>query len=318
MRCTRRVIVPGTRPCSGSVGNGQKIHPVCFIDSCTERVKLHKFAAPRSALSQSERLPQRRCRLGAVQRVEVQPRRAALEQAAALHDRVLDAESRDIEADRTIENQQSLDRVQAALDSLDPRSRRIVEALDWSGLAERADEPIRSFSGGMKRRLNIACAVLHKPEVLLLDEPTVGVDPQSRERIWEMLGELRKDGATLLLTTHQLDEAQQVCDRIVIVDHGKVVADGTLDELVGQTIGHQGHLTLQIDRPLEPGHPLLTRWQPAEDGRSLSGAVEDPAADLPAALKSLDDADRRVLGLRLEPPSLQAVFLHLTGRELRE
>ncbi|HBL27684.1 MAG TPA: ABC transporter ATP-binding protein [Acidobacteria bacterium] len=196
--------------------------------------------------------------------------------------------------------------------------RRIVEALDWSGLAERADEPIRSFSGGMKRRLNIACAVLHKPEVLLLDEPTVGVDPQSRERIWEMLGELRKDGATLLLTTHQLDEAQQVCDRIVIVDHGKVVADGTLDELVGQTIGHQGHLTLQIDRPLEPGHPLLTRWQPAEDGRSLSGAVEDPAADLPAALKSLDDADRRVLGLRLEPPSLQAVFLHLTGRELRE
>ena len=195
---------------------------------------------------------------------------------------------------------------------------RVAEALEWSGLADRADEPIRGFSGGMKRRLNIACAVLHRPEVLLLDEPTVGVDPQSRERIWEMLQELRRNGASLLLTTHQLDEAQDVCDRIVIVDHGKVVAEGTLAELVERTIGQQGQLTLQLDRPLDPGHPLLDRWQTMEEGRELRGKVVDPAADLPVLIKSLEQAGRRVLGMQLEPPSLRAVFLHLTGRELRE
>lgn len=110
-------------------------------------------------------------------------------------------------------------------------------ALDWTGLADRADERSATFSGGMNRRLNIACGVLHKPRVILLDEPTVGVDPQSRQRIWEMLEQLRGEGASLLLTTHQLDEAQEVTDRIVILDRGKTIAAGTFKELLNQTIG---------------------------------------------------------------------------------
>ena len=98
--------------------------------------------------------------------------------------------------------------------SSDVLSDRIREVLDWTGLADRASEPVSNYSGGMLRRLNIACGVLHRPSVILLDEPTVGVDPQSRERIWDMLDSLRSDGVSMLLTTHQLDEAQQVADRI--------------------------------------------------------------------------------------------------------
>src|SRR5207245_7490217 len=108
---------------------------------------------------------------------------------------------------------------------------QVTSALAWTELADRADEPIKRFSGGMKRRLNIACGVLHKPEVVLLDEPTVGVDPQSRERIWDMLDKLKKGGTSLILTTHQLDEAQTGGDRIVIIDHGKTKDDGTVVEL---------------------------------------------------------------------------------------
>ena len=126
---------------------------------------------------------------------------------------------------------------------------RVAWALQWTGLADRAREPVKRFSGGMKRRLNIACGVLHRPSVVLLDEPTVGVDPQSRERIWEMLDGLRNDGASLLLTTHQLDEAQKVCDRIVIIDHGRDIAAGTLAELIAQTVGPARRVTLLLDRP---------------------------------------------------------------------
>ncbi len=97
---------------------------------------------------------------------------------------------------------------------------RVNWALQWTGLVDRAKSLTKTYSGGMKRRLNIACGILHRPSVVLLDEPTVGVDPQSRERIWAMLSQLRDDGASLLLTTHQLDEAQQICDRITIIDHG--------------------------------------------------------------------------------------------------
>src|SRR5262245_11592570 len=135
---------------------------------------------------------------------------------------------------------------------------RVGWALDWTGLRERAHEPVKGFSGGMKRRLNIACGVLHQPEVVLLDEPTVGVDPQSRERIWEMLDKLRQAGTSLLLTTHQLDEAQTRCDRIVIIDHGKTIAAGTFRELVEQTVGTRRQVTLTLDRPLPQPLDSLT------------------------------------------------------------
>ena len=191
-------------------------------------------------------------------------------------------------------------------------------ALDWSGLSDHADQRTRTFSGGMKRRLNIACAVLHEPEVLLLDEPTAGVDPQSRQRIWEMLEEQRRSGASILLTTHQLDEAQQVCDRVVIIDHGAVIAEGTLHQLIEGTVGRSHRLHLALDRPLDPAHPELVAWHPESGGElDLITRIDDPTADLPGVLRALQAADRKVVDLRLESPSLQAVFLHLTGRELR-
>jgi len=189
-------------------------------------------------------------------------------------------------------------------------------ALDWTGLGDRAKSLTKTFSGGMKRRLNIACAVLHQPRVVLLDEPTVGVDPQSRERIWTMLGELRSQGAALLLTTHQLDEAQQVCDRITIIDHGKTIADGTMDQLVATTIGRGRRVTLILDRPISNG--LASGGRAAGDGKSIAFSVEDVARELPPLIKRFADAGCRVEDVQIERPSLHAVFIHLTGRELRE
>ncbi|MGH2461288.1 MAG: ABC transporter ATP-binding protein [Chloroflexota bacterium] len=112
------------------------------------------------------------------------------------------------------------------------RPARIREVLEQVGLADRAREPIRGFSGGMKRRLNLALGILHRPAFLMLDEPTVGVDPQSREKIFDIIHELQRAGTTLLYTTHYLEEAEQLCDRIAIMDGGRIVALGTLEELL--------------------------------------------------------------------------------------
>ena len=217
-------------------------------------------------------------------------------------------------------------------------SERVAWALEWTGLSERGKQLVETFSGGMKRRLNIACGVLHRPEVILLDEPTVGVDPQSRVRIWEMLRQLQQDGASLLLTTHQLDEAQQVCERIVIVDHGDTIAAGTFDELVEQTLGRGRRVAFQLADP--PGeipegfsagaegagsaeHVVSSNSKlggsPAiGNDRYVSCLIEDIAIELPNRLTRLADAGHVVMDVEVTAPSLQAVFIHLTGRELRE
>ncbi|MFO0838421.1 MAG: ABC transporter ATP-binding protein [Phycisphaerae bacterium] len=215
-------------------------------------------------------------------------------------------------------------------------AQRVEWALNWAGLADRAREPVGRFSGGMKRRLNIACGVLHQPRVILLDEPTVGVDPQSRERIWEMCKQLQRDGSSILLTTHQLDEAQQICDRIVIIDHGQVIASGTLAELVARTIGSQRRVTLTLAAPTGEDATRATREGEASrgggaasggdglpgelsaDGRRLTARVQDVAGELPALLTRVREHGLIVEDVHLEAPTLQAVFIHLTGRELRE
>jgi ABC-2 type transport system ATP-binding protein len=163
----------------------------------------------------------------------------------------------------------------------------VTWALGWTGLEGRAGDLVKTYSGGMKRRLNIACGVLHRPRVVLLDEPTVGVDPQSRERIYEMLAELRRDGTSLLLTTHQLDEAESRCDRVVIIDHGKVIAADTREGLQ-QLLPPTGSSRIEIEGAVDEE---VLAWLLAR-GLTVRGGAS--------------------------AASLEAVFLHLTGRQLRD
>ena len=185
---------------------------------------------------------------------------------------------------------------------------RVDDALQWTRLFDRRNELAKKLSGGMQRRLNIACGVLHEPIVLLLDEPTVGVDPQSRERIFEMLRELKQRGTSILLTTHQLDEAESQCDRIVIIDQGAVIASGTLEDLVERTVGHSRKLTLWMST--------------GANGSSVQGShtfeVENIIRELPEILQKAESKGVAIDRLTMSAPSLQDVFLHLTGKELRE
>ena len=174
-------------------------------------------------------------------------------------------------------------------------------ALDCTALADRQKDVVKKFSGGMRRRLNIACGVVHKPRAVLLDEPTVGVDPQSRDRIYEMLADLTAAGVSLLLTTHHLEEAEARCSRTVIIDHGRVIASGTLPELVDQTVGKDRLVTLRLS-----------------DGRTESARMRDVAAELPPLLDGVRQRGLLVDDVEVRGPSLQSVFIHLTGRELRD
>jgi ABC-2 type transport system ATP-binding protein len=192
---------------------------------------------------------------------------------------------------------------------------RVDWALHWIGLQDRAGDLTAKFSGGMRRRVNIACGVMHSPGLLLLDEPTVGVDPQSRQRIFDMLDELNRVGTTILLTTHHLDEAEQRSDRIVIIDHGKVIADGTIDELLEQTIGKLKRVSLDIEGTLTEVPQGLSFHAPS--GR-IVGACENLADELPQWIESLAARGGRIKNLELQTPNLHHVFLHLTGRDLRE
>ena len=193
--------------------------------------------------------------------------------------------------------------------------REAVEwALQWTGLADRARQLTKTFSSGMKRRVNIACGVLHRPLVLLLDEPTVGVDPQSRDRIFHMLEELWRHGTSILLTTHQLEEAEQQCDRIVIIDHGRAIAEGTLAELIADTVGANRRVVFTL---AEDG-PDLAGLSISDDRRQLIAEVEDVSLELPGLLTRIREAGGQVSDLDVHPPSLHSVFIHLTGRELRE
>ncbi len=197
----------------------------------------------------------------------------------------------------------------------------LVRQVDWvlerTGLADRAAEPVKQFSGGMRRRLNIACGIVHRPRVVLLDEPTVGVDPQSRDHIYDVLGELRSSGVSLLLTTHHLEEAEARCSRTVIIDHGKVIASGTLPELVDSTVGRHRLVTLRVDAPMDDGVRKGLDVD-AGDPRVVRARLADVGAELPPLLDRLRAAGRYVEDVDVRGPSLQAVFIHLTGRELRE
>jgi ABC-2 type transport system ATP-binding protein len=219
------------------------------------------------------------------------------------------------------ENLEAFGRLQGLSGS--PLAQHVDWALEYTGLADRAAEPIKQFSGGMRRRLNIACGIVHRPRIVLLDEPTVGVDPQSRDRIYDLLADLRSTGVSLLLTTHHLEEAEARCTRTIIIDHGKVIASGTLAELVDRTVGRHRLVTLRVDAPVDAaaagdGIGIDSIDVDAGDRRVLRARMRDVGTELPPLLDRLGRAGRTVEDLDVRGPSLQAVFIHLTGRELRE
>jgi len=199
------------------------------------------------------------------------------------------------------------------------RSRRLRErvswALKWIGLEDRANELTSRFSGGMKRRVNIACGVLHRPSILLLDEPTVGVDPQSRQRIFDMLDELNQQGTSIVLTTHHLDEAETRSDRIVIIDYGKVVADGSIEKLIATTIGARREVAIETSGILVAA-PRGLEWNSARN--RFVCFVDNVVEELPGILERIQQVGGTITDLEVHQPNLHHVFLHLTGKELRE
>jgi ABC-2 type transport system ATP-binding protein len=195
------------------------------------------------------------------------------------------------------------------------RSQRIHEVLEMVELADRASSKVSTFSGGMKRRLEIARGILHSPEVLFLDEPTRGLDPQTRSHIWEYLRELRRrEGITIFMTTHYMDEAE-VCDRIAIIDMGRIVALGTPDELKARVGGDV--ITIATTDNVTSAAELASKFglTPAADNGNLRVEVSDGAAMIPHLVRELS---ARVTAVTLRRPSLDDVFLKLTGRAIRE
>jgi ABC-2 type transport system ATP-binding protein len=202
------------------------------------------------------------------------------------------------------------------------RSRvRVAEVLDVIGLADRADDQARTYSGGMQRRLNIGIGLLHRPRLLILDEPTVGVDPQSRNAILESVEHLASEGMAVLYTTHYMEEAERLCDRIGIVDLGQVKAEGTRAELVA-LVGQHDRVVIEASGGLERAADAMASLPgvvaaSAADG-SLALIVDDARTLLPELLRAATDAGAAVRGVDVDQPDLEAVFLHLTGKALRD
>jgi ABC-2 type transport system ATP-binding protein len=194
--------------------------------------------------------------------------------------------------------------------------RRTDQVLAMVGLSERAADKPSTFSGGMKRRLNIACALVHDPDVLLLDEPTAGVDPQSRNAIFDSLEALKAAGKALVYTTHYMEEAERLADRITIIDHGRVVASGTQAELFALLPAAQ---TLQVELDGEPDDAVLHGLPGVQrTGQRLEVRVGDIGRDAAALLAELSRRGVPVRGLASARATLEDVFLQLTGRALRD
>ncbi len=198
---------------------------------------------------------------------------------------------------------------------------RIDEVLNVIGLSDRAHGRVGQFSGGMKRRVNIGVALLHQPQVIYMDEPTVGIDPQSRRSILEGVVALKNQGMTVLYTTHYMEEAQELSDHIAIMDHGLLIACGTREELV-KLVGQQTRIDLTLS--VEAGR-VLEAWQAVEGVARISAEadrvtvlVEDSNLALPHLFESATRLSARITSVDIREPNLEAVFLHLTGRALRD
>ncbi|MGD2041003.1 MAG: ATP-binding cassette domain-containing protein [Anaerolineae bacterium] len=200
-------------------------------------------------------------------------------------------------------------------------AQRVDEVLDVIGLVDRQKGRVDTYSGGMKRRLNIGIALLHRPQILILDEPTVGIDPQSRRNILDTVKEFNRQGMTVLYTTHYMEEAQELSDRIAIMDQGRIIANGSHDELV-KIVGELDRVDLTLNAPAER---VTAAWQAIEgvhqittNNGTLALLADDSNQVLPRLFESANQNHVRITSVDIQEPNLEAVFLHLTGRALRD
>ncbi len=198
---------------------------------------------------------------------------------------------------------------------------RVAYVLERIGLQDRAGELPKHYSGGLKRRLNFGCGLVHEPEILLLDEPTVGVDPQSRESLFNLVKEERDKGTCVLYTTHYMEEAENLCDELAIIDHGKIIAAGTLKDLRAQ-VGESDIIQLSgTFDPIAVEAAILGLAIDSEilvlSAGTLVLAIEEAAARLPAVLAAVSSSGAEIRETRLTEPNLESLFLKLTGSELR-
>ncbi|WP_207007496.1 ATP-binding cassette domain-containing protein [Nocardioides aromaticivorans] len=201
---------------------------------------------------------------------------------------------------------------------------RAQELLERFDLTEFANRPTKTYSGGQRRRLDLACALVAAPPVIVLDEPTTGLDVRSRQLMWDVIRELVSDGATLLLTTQYLEEADVLADDIVVIDHGREIAHGTADELKAQTGGQRIEVVLASSADTEAAVRVLNEVavgevQVSDGGRELKAAAgEEAASDLRRVLEAFERDAVKVLDVGLRRPTLDDVFLSLTGHESTE
>lgn len=198
---------------------------------------------------------------------------------------------------------------------------RVTEVIELIGLEDRQKGRIAKFSGGMKRRVNIGIALLHRPPVIIMDEPTVGIDPQSRRHILDGVRKLNRDGVTVLYTTHYMEEAQELSEQIAIMDQGEVIASGTHDELV-QIVGEKDRIDLGLNAEasmiLEIWSELEGVSQVTAGNGSASLPVKDSNIILPRIFETANEVGVRITTVEIQEPNLETVFLHLTGRALRD
>ncbi len=198
---------------------------------------------------------------------------------------------------------------------------RVDEVLEIIGLVDRQKDHVDKFSGGMKRRVNIGAALLHKPDVIIMDEPTVGIDPQSRRHILDNVKALNRQGMTVLYTTHYMEEAAELSDHIAIMDKGRIIAYGTHDELI-KLVGRETRIDITINAE---GGRVLEAWRSTEgvaridalDG-TLTALVDDSNRVLPRLFDAASKVGVRITSVDIQEPNLETVFLHLTGRALRD
>ncbi|MGB4930716.1 MAG: ABC transporter ATP-binding protein [Chitinophagales bacterium] len=188
--------------------------------------------------------------------------------------------------------------------------------LDWVGLSDRKNQAVKTYSGGMKRRVNIACALMHNPSLIIMDEPTVGIDPQSRNKIYELLAELHQNGKTILYTTHYMEEAEKMCDKIGVIDKGKIITEGSLNELKSNHPLEDTVVITYTGTSEGVINGYTTNHDPALNAITIQ--LKDAKLHLSDIINKCNTANISIHNIDVRSTGLEAIFLHLTGRQLRD